>query len=454
MAAPDLSAAASRSNSPESAAEPIRDDELDALFAPLASFPVLILAVSGGADSVAMMHLAARWSQLHRRPQAKLIVATVDHGLREGARAEAEWVAGEARALGFEAALLAWSGDKPTTGIQDEARDARYRLLGDLARNFAANGPVAIVTAHTEDDQAETLLMRLARGSGLDGLTAMSASRAMGEETLCTLLRPLLGVSGARLRSTLTAARLTWIEDPSNDADRFERVRLRKARAILSDLGLTNDKIALSARRLDRAQHALDAGVRALQDAVGLKLHDGAFASFDQAAWQSAPEELRLRLLARLITSYGGQEEPLRLAQLEALVVRTAAPGFEGATLSGAIVCRHGDAIRVFREPGRETRPVMTLQPGTSEVWDRRFRVAAALNANGPVDVRALGTMAFAELRQQLDMPRALPAKAAATLPAFWRGEELIVVPYFAVLPRAPAGWEAARRLYSAEFIG
>jgi tRNA(Ile)-lysidine synthase len=297
--------------------------------------------------------------------------------------------------------------------------------------------------------------MRLARGSGLDGLTAMSASRAMGEETPCTLLRPLLGVAGARLRSTLIAARRTWIEDPSNDADRFERVRLRKARAMLADLGLTNDKIALSARRLDRAQQALDAGVRALQGAVGLDLHDGAFASFDHAAWQSAPEELRLRLLARLITSYGGQEEPLRLAQLEALAVRMAAPGFDGATLSGAIVNRHGDDIRVFREPGRETQPAMTLQPGASAVWDRRFRVAAALNAaTGPVVVRALGAKAFAELRQQLDMPRNLPAKAAATLPAFWREDELIVVPQFAMLPGAPAGWEAARGLYSAEFIG
>ncbi len=168
------------------------------------------------------------------------------------------------------------------------------------------------------------------------------------------LLRPLLGVSGARLRATLIAAQRAWIEDPSNDAERFERVRIRKARALLSSLGLTNDKIALSARRLERAQAALDAGVSALKQTARLDLHGGAFASFDHAAWRAAPEELRLRLLGSLIASYGGRAEPLRLVQLEALADRLADPGFEGATLAGAIVSRHGDDVRVLREPGRE----------------------------------------------------------------------------------------------------
>ncbi len=137
-----------------------------------------------------------------------------------------------------------------------------------------------------------------------------SASSSAG----CVLLRPLLGVSGARLRATLEAARQTWIDDPSNDAERFERVRLRKAGATLAGLGLTNDKIALSARRLARAQAALDAGVRALQREAGLDMHAGAFASFSYATWLAASEELRLRLLARLIATFGGQSEPQRLA--------------------------------------------------------------------------------------------------------------------------------------------
>ena len=449
MAVPDLSSSASRSLSPEEVAEPIRDAELDALFASLASFPNVILAVSGGADSIAMMHLVARWAQLHA-PHVKLLVATVDHGLRAESRNEAEWVAREARAVGLQHETLAWPDAKPATGIQDAAREARYRLLSDLARRFPA--PVAIVTAHTEDDQAETLLMRLARGSGLDGLTAMAEQRAIGEG--CVLLRPLLGVSGARLRTTLRTAQRTWVEDPSNDAERFERVRIRKARALLASLGLSNDKIALSARRLERARAALDAGVNALKQAARLDLHGGAFASFAQAVWLAAPEELRLRLLGGLVASYGGQAEPLRLVQLEALADRMASQDFEGATLAGAIVSRHGDDVRILREPGREALPAVTLQPGSSAVWDGRFRVSAAADASGPVEVRALGTQAFADLRQQLDMPRGLPAQAAATLPAFWRAAELITVPAFAALPGVSPAWGTVMRLYSAEFLG
>ncbi|MBZ0210666.1 MAG: tRNA lysidine(34) synthetase TilS [Hyphomicrobium sp.] len=432
----------------------MRNDELDAFFAPLSAFAVLILAVSGGADSVAMMHLVRRWLRLRARPPMQVVVATVDHGLRAGSRAEAEWVIGQAQALGFDTALLAWSGDKPATGLQDAAREARYRLLAELAAGFRSHGMVGVVTAHTEDDQAETLLMRLARGSGLDGLAAMATSRPLGDDRQMKLLRPLLAVSGARLRATLRAANATWIEDPSNDAERFERVRLRKARALLAGLGLSNDKIALSARRLARVRAALEAALGDLQRKARLDLHGGAFASFDRAAWLAAPEELRLRLLARLIASYGGQSEPLRLAQLEALVERVAQAGFEGATLAGAIVMSHGDDIRVWREAGREALPTLTLPPGASGVWDRRFRVGAAPDSPGPIEVRALGAQAFARLRQDFDTLRDLPAGAAATLPAFWHQEELIVVPRLAGLPGAPADWEAQRRLYSAEFLG
>ncbi len=450
MAAPDLSSSASRSGHPEDAAEPVRDEELDALFAPLASFPIAILAVSGGADSVALMHLAWRWARGSAQPP-RLVVATVDHALRQASRAEAEWVAGQARALGLEHAVLMWSGNKPATGIQDAARAARYRLLAEFARSFSAAEPVAIVTAHTEDDQAETLLMRLARGSGLDGLTAMSERRLLDKGVV--LLRPLLAVAGARLRATLTTAQHPWIEDPSNDAERFERVRLRKGRTLLAGLGLANDKIALSARRLERAQQALDAAARALAQTARLDLHAGAFASFDHATWLSAPEELRLRLLARLVTSYGGQTQPVRLVQLETLAERLAQPGFEGATLAGAAVCRHGDDVRVLREAGRVALPTLTLSAGASATWDGRFRVRAARDAGADVDVRALGTAAFARLRQQLDMPRDLPALAAATLPALWRGEELIFVPTLAALGAVSPAWGTAQGLYSAEFL-
>jgi len=438
-----------------SAAGPIADSELARLFAPLRPFELVILAVSGGADSMAMMHLVNRWSRLQRDSRRKLVVATVDHGLRRESREEAAWVAQEARAIGLEHTLLAWEGAKPTTGLQDAARAARYRLLTELAWRLGGSRAAAIVTAHTEEDQAETFLMRLARGSGLDGLTGMSAQRLIGREAEVKLVRPLLGVSGGRLEATLRAGKRAWIEDPSNDCDRFERVRLRKALGPLEAIGLTSPKIALSARRLERAREALEAAASALQSAATLNLHGGAFASLDARTFQAAPEEVRLRLMVRLIAAFGGQDEPVRLARLEGLLGRLSAPGFGAATLGACIVARHDGAIRVAREPGRAELPQLELAPGEVAVWDRRFRVAAAGALDAPVLVRALGTAAFARLRRQLKSARELPpARAAATLPSFWQRGALLTVPPLCALPGAPAAWATGKGQHcSAEFL-
>ena len=195
-------------------ADPLSEAAADALLAPLGSFRAIVLAVSGGADSTALMHLAARW--VLRSPSApKLHVASVDHGLRPEAATEAEQVVAQAKALGLGARTLRWEGQKPAAGIQDAARRARYALLLELAievaRDVLGDLPsTAIVTAHTADDQAETVLMRLARGSGVDGLAAMPVvtrvermSLADGGMEGVALLRPLLAVPRARLVATL-----------------------------------------------------------------------------------------------------------------------------------------------------------------------------------------------------------------------------------------------------------
>jgi tRNA(Ile)-lysidine synthase len=400
-----------------------------------------------------MMRLIARWRQRRAQPP-KVIIATVDHGLRPASRAEAEWVVARARELGFEAALLTWSGEKPTTRIQDAARAARYALLADLARRSAPQGRVAIVTAHTEDDQAETLLMRLARGSGVDGLAGMAPARPLDGDARVMLLRPLLSVAGERLRATLRSLSAEWIKDPSNDAMRFERVQVRKARDVLALLGIGNEKIALSARRLARAKAAIDAGVDKLKRDVYLDLHAGAFASFDRGGWLGAAEELRIRMLGALIASFGGRSEPLRLSRLEALVTRMEREGFDGATLAGAMVSQHDGILRVQREPGRVPPPPLVLAPGASAAWDGRFLVAASDGAPGPIEVRPLGGEVYAALRRQLDAAPGLPASAAATLPAFWRSGSLIAVPTLTTVAGPIAGLEAAARLYSAEFLG
>jgi tRNA(Ile)-lysidine synthase len=436
---------------------PIVDTEVDDLFAALDPFAVLILAVSGGADSVAMMHLVARWAQRHRNPARTILVATVDHGLREDSAREAEWVADAARSLGLAHETLQWLGDKPSTGVQEAARAARYELLAELGWKHGASGTVAIVTAHNEDDQAETLLMRLARGSGLDGLTGMSPSRILHADSGCRLVRPLLAMSRARLEATLAADKLGWLEDPSNASDKFERVRLRAARGNLADLGLTNEKLALSARRLERARLALEAATLALQTDIRLDLHGGMYASLDARAFGHAEEELRLRVATRLISAFGGQEVVPRLSKLEALMARLAAPDFEGATLGGCILARKGGTLFVYREPERAELERLELAPGEVGVWDRRFRVATAPEVGAPVVVRALGPGGYATLRKKLEtdpgMTQALPpARAAAALPSFWQGGRLLDVPPLSALPGAPQV-SAKGRHCSAEFL-
>lgn len=423
-AGPTASGAASAARE---AGTPVEASELDRLFAPLTRYGTAILAVSGGADSMALMHLAAAWAgAVPKRP--RLLVVTVDHGLRAESAAEAEWVGKQARRLGIPHEVLCWQGEKPATGIQQAARNARYALLAERARR--APPPCAIVTAHHQDDQAETLLMRLARGSGLDGLSAMrEIERLPLSAPAPDIVRPLLEVPGARLTATLERDGLPWLEDPSNESCAFERVRLRKARAQLAEVGLTNAQIALSARRLRRAQQALE---QAAADLCGkaVDLHCGAYASIDRAAYDEAPVELRLRVLLRVLKAVGGEQEYAKLAKAEQLVERLQGTAKAAATLGGCIVSPARDTIRVFREPGRHGLPTVALAPGESAVWDGRFLVRAQPSARGPAEVRGLGESGYATLRARLGHDFPLPRRAAITLPSFWRGEALLAVPH------------------------
>jgi tRNA(Ile)-lysidine synthase len=267
------------------------------------------------------------------------------------------------------------------------------------------------------------------------------------------LLRPLLAIPGARLKATLEAAGLSWIEDPSNDSDRFERVRLRGAKEALAALGLSSEGIALSVRRLARARAALDHAAAALQTAAQLDLHGGAYASLDARVFLDAPEEVRLRLLARLIAAFGGRSEPVRLVKVESLLERIDDPAFPATTLGGAMVVRRAREIVVHREPGRSALPQIALAPGNSVEWDGRFRVAADAKIPMPLVVAPLGRSGFAKLRQQLERAPRLPARAAATLPAFWQDDRLVAVPTLAGLPWSPTVWGAQARLCSAEFL-
>ncbi|MCL2715272.1 MAG: tRNA lysidine(34) synthetase TilS [Alphaproteobacteria bacterium] len=328
--------------------------EARGLFADLRGAPAIVLAVSGGPDSVALLWLVARWRRaLVRGPE--LVAVTVDHGLRAEAAAEARAVKELARQLGVVHHTRRWSGDKPKTGIPAAAREARYRLLMAHARRQGASH---VLTAHTSDDQAETFLMRLLRGSGIRGLGAMARI------TDCDgilLTRPLLDVPKARLIATLERAGVGFAVDPTNHDPAYTRARLRALWPMLCEEGLSSASLARLAARLGRA----DAALEVLADGAErfLALIDDQEASprrgFDGGAFAALPEEIRLRLLMRAINAQG-HEGPAELGKVEALLtVLDAAREQSGEvkrSLAGAVIQLHRGRLSVAPAPRRRQK--------------------------------------------------------------------------------------------------
>jgi tRNA(Ile)-lysidine synthase len=334
---------------------PISDAEAAALFADLGDAPALILAVSGGPDSTALLWLAVRWRARRKRGPA-LIAVTVDHGLRPESAREAAAVKRLARRFGLPHRTLRWTGTKPATGLQEAARAARYRLIASVARGSHSRH---VLTAHSRDDQAETVLFRLIRGSGLAGLrgmTRLSPLPGSGEGAI-TLARPLLGVPKSRLLATLAKAGIPFADDPSNRDPRFTRPRLREIMPVLAAEGLDSRRFATFARRIARADSALEC---AADEAVA-GLSPGPWPrtgpiALGANAYSKLSPEVGLRLLGRAV-AHVGNEGPVELGKLEALHQALAAALTQAVrirrTLAGALVTLSGGRLTVERAPPR-----------------------------------------------------------------------------------------------------
>src|SRR5581483_2595899 len=320
-----------------------------------------VLAVSGGPDSTALLWLAARWRKTRKHGPA-LIAVTIDHALRRESAAEARVVKRLARKLGVAHRIVRWRGRKPKTGIQEAARQARYRLLADAAQSA---GAACVVTAHTLDDQAETVLFRLARGSGLTGLGAMARIAALPAAAQTReaprLLRPLLEIPKSRLIATLRAAKVPFASDPSNDDPRFTRPRLRALMPQIAGEGLDARRLATLARRLRRADAAIEVAVDAAQIAVSYAPWppQGSI-TFDAARFCALPSEIALRLLGRAIT-LRATEGSVELGKLEDLATLAAGAPKAGKplrrTLAGALVSLAAERIVIETAPQRRRKP-------------------------------------------------------------------------------------------------
>jgi tRNA(Ile)-lysidine synthase len=282
---------------------------IDALFAPFAQARRLLLAVSGGPDSTALMLMGARWAEKAGRPPVE--VATVDHAMREGSRGEAEAVAALSRRLGLTHHLIAWHGAKPRSRIQERAREARYQLLGACAQEIGAD---FLLTAHHADDQAETVLFRLVRGSGIGGLGGMRSATTKDDVTLA---RPLLGLRKAELVAFCDARGETYARDPSNADPRFARTHLRALAGLLAAEGLGVDEIARLSRRAARMEEAVAAQTNAAAARLGWT---EAQATRDAKALLDEPLEIVQRLLIGEIACVAGKaHRQIRLDAIEAL---------------------------------------------------------------------------------------------------------------------------------------
>ena len=346
---------------------PISVPDAKRLFADWKDAPALVLAVSGGPDSVALMWLMARWRRaLSRGP--RLVAVTIDHGLRPEAAREARDVKRLARSLELEHRTMRWVGAKPKTGVPAAARAARYRLLAQAAHRA---GATHVLTAHTRDDQAETLLMRLLRGSGIAGLAAMARE---SERDGLVLARPLLNVAKSRLVATLRKAAIAFADDPTNRDRAFTRPRLRALLPQLAAEGGDAHSLARLAARLARADAAVEVLADGAERYLALKgrgtSQDPHGLAFDAGVFAGMPEEIRLRLLTRAINRYG-HEGPAELGKVEALLSaldrsfaeqagRTAPKGAANArlrqTLAGALVTLAQGRIRIEPAPARRQK--------------------------------------------------------------------------------------------------
>lgn len=398
---------------PERLSESSFKRQLDALGVNAAG-PIAI-AVSGGADSMCLAFLA-------RSLNVKALI--VDHGLRPESAEEATLTLERLKVVGVPAEILTWHHEElPSSNIQAAAREARYELMAAHCREEGIN---TLLTAHHMDDQAETFLLRLNRGSGLAGLAGMAPKRDM--ENGLTLVRPFLQYRKTQLVDVLKHNSIKWIEDPSNTSEIFDRVKARQMLGGPPLKGLTTEKLAHTAHALGRARRAIEHYVAMWLDQC-VDFQETGYASFAAQSLATVPEEVGLRALAHLIRFASGQPYGPRFEKLERLFGNLVLQDFGGATLSGArfVSAEHGQVL-VVRELAAVT-PRAAIAHTT--VWDGRYHVESVDNKKWQVlEIGPLGENGVQQIKSELGDQLTIPRDAVLSVPGYFKGDTLIAAPH------------------------
>jgi tRNA(Ile)-lysidine synthase len=364
------------------------------------------VAVSGGGDSVALLHLLADWS---RDGGPELHAVTVDHGLRAEAAAEAEGVAAMCRALGVPHATLRWQGWDGTGNLMDAARRARIRLTALWAREREIE---AVALGHTMDDQAETFLMRLARGSGVDGLAGMGRFRTASG---VRWERPLLDMRREELRQYLLRKGVAWVEDPTNEDTAYDRIKARQALAVLDPLGITPERIGTTTDMLSMARRVLETAAVRLMETAGRE--EAGSVVLGKEALALEPLETVLRTLADATCWVSSAAYRPRLDSV--MQLNLWAKGKR--TLSGCLIEVDATSVRI----AREAKAVESVRTPTNQPWDKRWTLSGPHAPD--LEIRALGAEG---LRQAKDWrATGLPRDTLIVTPGIWRGETLVAAP-------------------------
>jgi tRNA(Ile)-lysidine synthase len=377
--------------------------------------PLVAVAVSGGPDSMALAILAARWV---RERDGVAWALTVDHRLRPESSIEAAKVGAWLDARGIPHAVLVWDGDKPATGIQQAAREARYRLLAGWC---AAQGCLHLLLAHQRDDQAETHLIRRRAKSGPAGLAGMSVVRELAQ---LRIVRPLLGVRRARLAALLGDERQDYLRDPSNINPVFERSRVRMETSLEARENALADLKVHAAARLK--------GERTLATLLGraVTLHPAGLALLDPAPLSAAGNEMVEQALGRVAAVIGGATYPLRRERLVRLREALQAAPPRAHTLGGCRFVPWRDQVLVLREIARAAASE-PIEPGTMIVWDRRFVAGLPPTAPHRLSLGSLGQQGVAALPPAAtDDETPLPRLVYPALPAFRECGSVVAVPH------------------------
>ena len=384
----------------------------------------IALAVSGGPDSTAMMQIAAFSKKIEK---SKVTVLVVDHGLRKESKNEAKLVCKNAKLLGFKSKILKWEGDKPKTRIQEIARKKRYQLMTSWCKK---EGIEKLFLAHHLDDQVETFLMRLGKGSGVDGLAVMNF---LTETSSLQLVRPFLEIPKNRFSDILDLSNLKWISDPSNFNLNYKRSRIRKVLPVLSKEGINSKQIGLVIKRMRYAKDALNSQTEILLEKYLSNIQDIAYFLNKNLFQETKESEILFRILEKIIMNISGSIYPPRRKKLENILIWLLKENNTSAkTLDGVIIRKRKGEFIFYREPD-DCYKSATIRPLTSKYscLDYRFFIKSINSHN--FQIRALGDAGAKILKEKKLLKRQgfqnVPLSAWKTAPGIWSKKRLISVP-------------------------